>query len=157
MDPYFIAKWMHILSATLLFGTGIGTAFQMVWAMRTRRAQTVATVAGGVVLADWLFTVPAGLIQPLTGIWLVLLQGHPLSAPWLLLSLALYVLAFACWAPVAMLQIRIRNLAARAARDGASLPKAAIRAYRIWIILGWPAFTALVVVFWLMVAKPALW
>ncbi|WP_272006835.1 DUF2269 family protein [Roseovarius sp. ZX-A-9] len=157
MDPYFIAKWMHILSATLLFGTGIGTAFQMVWAMRTRQAQTVATVAGGVVLADWLFTVPAGLIQPLTGIWLAHLQGHPLSAPWLLLSLALYVLAFACWAPVAMLQIRIRDLAARAARDGASLPEGAIRAYRIWFILGWPAFAALVVVFWLMVAKPTLW
>ena len=56
MDPYLLAKWLHILSSTVLFGTGIGTAFQMVMAIRTRQAETVASVASAVVVADWVFT-----------------------------------------------------------------------------------------------------
>lgn len=156
-DPYLTAKWLHILSSTVLFGTGIGTAFQMVWAMRTGRAETIHVVASGVVRADWLFTTPAGIVQPLTGIWLCLLLGYGLTEPWLLLSYALYALAFACWVPVVALQIRIRDLAASAVDGGTGLPEAATRAYRAWFALGWPAFAALIVVFWLMVAKPEVW
>ncbi len=154
MDSYLLARWLHILSSTVLFGTGIGTAFQMVWAMRTRRVETIHSVASGVVVADWLFTTPAGLIQPVTGLWLIHLAGHSLTAPWLLASYALYVFAFCCWVPVVMLQLRIRDLAAAALANGTDLPAAALRAYRVWFALGWPAFVALVAVFWLMVHKP---
>lgn len=154
MDLYFLAKWLHILSSTVLFGTGIGTAFQMVMAIRTRRAETVASVASAVVLADWVFTTPAGLIQPATGLWLIHLTGHPWNAPWLMATYALYVLAFLCWVPVVWLQYRIRDLARATHAAGAPLPDAAIRLWRIWFALGWPAFTALVAVFWLMVSKP---
>jgi uncharacterized membrane protein len=158
MDPYFIAKWLHILSSTLLFGTGIGTAFQMVMAMQTGRAQTVADVAAAVVRADWLFTTPAGLVQPLTGLWLIHLAGWHLTEPWLLATYALYLLAFLCWAPVLHLQIRIRDLCRAAALSGPGpgpgIPPAAIRLYRIWFALGWPAFAALVAIFWLMITKP---
>jgi len=154
MDLDFLAKWLHILSSTVLFGTGIGTAFQMVMAIRTRRAETVASVASAVVLADWVFTTPAGLIQPATGLWLIHLTGHPWNAPWLMATYALYVLAFLCWVPVVWLQYRIRDLARAAHAAGAPLPDAAIRLWRIWFALGWPAFTALVAVFWLMVSKP---
>lgn len=154
MDPYLTAKWLHILSSTVLFGTGIGTAFQMVWAMRQARVEVVHSVASGVVLADWLFTTPAGIVQPLTGLWLVYLAGYSLTEGWLLLTYGLYGLAFCCWLPVVHLQIRIRDLAAAAMAAGAPLPEAAKRAYRIWFALGWPAFVALVAVFWLMVNKP---
>jgi len=153
MDPYAVAKWLHILSSTVLFGTGIGTAFQMVWAMRTGRVETVHSVASGVVIADWLFTTPAGLFQPISGLWLVHLQGWSLTESWLLLTYALYVLAFACWAPVVGLQIRIRDLAGRALAEGRPLPAEAHRLYRLWFALGWPASGALILVFWLMVAK----
>lgn len=153
-DPYLLAKWLHILSSTLLFGTGIGTAFQMVRAMRTGRTETIHSVASGVVLADWLFTTPAGLIQPLTGLWLVHLQGWSLMEPWLLAAYALYLLAFLCWVPVVHLQIRIRDLAGAALADGLPLPAEVRRLYRIWFTLGWPAFLALILVFWLMIAKP---
>lgn len=156
-DPYLIAKWLHILSSTILFGTGIGTAFQMVWAMRTHRVETIHSVASGVVIADGLFTTPAGIIQPLTGLWLIWLQGYDLNEPWLLLTYALYVLAFLCWVPVVRLQIRIRDLAGRALDQNAPLPDAAVKAYRTWFVLGWPAFIALIGVFWLMIAKPVLW
>ena len=157
MDPYLIAKWLHILSSTVLFGTGIGTAFQMVWAMRTGRVETIHSVASGVVMADWVFTTPAGVIQPLTGLWLIHLQGWSLTEPWLVLSYALYFLAFLCWAPVVHLQMRIRDLAGQALGTGSPLPRAARRAYAIWFALGWPAFAALTLVFWLMVSKPSLW
>lgn len=154
MDPYLTARWLHILSSTVLFGTGMGTAFQMVWAMRTGRVETIHSVASGVVVADWIFTTPAGIIQPLTGLWLIHLAGYDFDAPWLLAVYALYVLAFCCWLPVVFLQIRLRDLAGEALAKGAPLPAAAHRAYRIWFALGWPAFAALVVVFWLMVNRP---
>ncbi|QDC08943.1 DUF2269 domain-containing protein [Oceanicola sp. D3] len=157
MDPYLTLKWLHILSSTVLFGTGIGTAFQMVMAMRTGNAQSIAHTAHHVVLADWLFTTPAGVVQPLTGLLLIHTLGYSLTEPWLLLTYALYLLAFLCWAPVVHLQIRIRTLARTAAATGAPLPAEARRAYRIWFALGWPAFAALMGVFWLMVARPSLW
>lgn len=157
MDPYLLARWLHILSSTVLFGTGIGTAFQMVWAMRTGKVETVHSVASGVVWADWLFTTPAGIVQPLTGLWLIYIAGYSLAEPWLLATYALYVLAFICWAPVVHLQIRIRDLAGEALANGEALPHEAIRLYRTWFALGWPAFGALMVAFWLMVSRPVLW
>jgi uncharacterized membrane protein len=152
MDPYLLAKWLHILSSTVLFGTGIGTAFQMVWAIRTSRAEVVAATGSGVVAADWLFTLPAGIFQPLTGLWLAHLAGWSLTAPWLLASYALFLVAFAAWVPVVWLQYRIRDLA-RAAAPG-PLPPEVRRLYRLWFALGWPGFGALVGIFWLMVSKP---
>lgn len=156
MDPYLALKWLHILSSTVLFGTGIGTAFQMVWAMRTGRVETIHSVASGVVVADWIFTTPAGIFQPLSGLGLIYLQGWDPFAPWLLLTYASYLVAFSCWIPVVRLQILIRDLAAQALASGTSLPAQALQAYRIWFTLGWPAFAALVGVFWLMVTKPDL-
>ena len=114
-------------------------------------------MASGVVVADWLFTTPAGLIQPLTGIWLVHLAGYSFFEPWLVVTYALYVLAFLCWAPVVHLQIRIRDLAGVALSNGTALPEEARRADRLWFALGWPAFAAMIAVYWLMVAKPVLW
>jgi uncharacterized membrane protein len=156
LDLYFLAKWVHILSSTVLFGTGMGTAFQMVWAWRTQNPQTIAHVSSGVVIADWLFTTPAGIIQPLSGLALIYLQGWSPTEPWLVLTYLLYVLAFICWAPVVHLQIRIRDLTKIAAQTDTPIPPEAARAFRIWFLLGWPAFAALVAVFWLMITKPDL-
>jgi uncharacterized membrane protein len=153
MDAYAVAKWLHILSSTVLFGTGIGTAFQMVWVLRRGTAGHVAQTAAGVVMADWLFTTPAGLVQPLTGLWLVHLTGYSLTAPRLLAAYALYLVAFAAWAPVVHLQRRIRDLCRAAPADG-PVPETARHLYGIWVALGCPAFAALVAIFWLMVSKP---
>lgn len=154
MEPYLIAKALHIFSSFLLFGAGIGTAFQMIWAMRGNRAEVVAGVGRGVVAADWLFTTPAGIAQPLTGIWLAHLTGWSLTESWLLLTYALYALAFAAWAPVVYLQYRIRDICAKA--PPGPVPPEARQLYRIWFALGWPGFGALVGILWLMVSKPQL-
>jgi uncharacterized membrane protein len=111
----------------VLFGIGLGTAFQMVWAMQGRKVETVHSVASGVVWADWLVTTPAGILQPLTGLWLVHLAGYTLDEPWLLATYLAYALAFGCWAPVVWLQLRIRDLAAVALAKDTELPPQALR------------------------------
>lgn len=157
LDAYTCLKWLHILGSTVLFGTGLGTAFQMWTAHRRGDPAAVAVVASNVVLADWMFTLPAGVIQPVTGIALALMSGlHPFTS-WLVATYALYLVAFACWVPVVLLQLRVRDLSAEAVRTNTSLPAGYYSAMRLWFILGWPAFAALLVVFLLMVAKPDLW
>lgn len=150
---YFLLKTIHILAATVLFGTGIGTAFSLWMTHRRGDVAAIAVAAGNVVLADWLFTTPAMLIQPLTGFWLLHRMGIAWTTSWVMLSLALYVLAGACWLPVVAIQYRVRDLAAAAQRDHKPLPAAYFRLMRWWFALGWPAFLALVAVFWLMVRK----
>jgi uncharacterized membrane protein len=151
---YEIVKTIHILSAAVLFGTGLGTAWFMWRADRTGQAAVIFVTARHVVWADYLFTLPSILIQPLSGLWLSRLAGFPLGEWWLLVSYALYALAGACWIPVVWLQIRMRDLAGAAVRDGTKLPPLYSRYMRIWFILGWPAFAAVAAIFYLMAAKP---
>jgi len=157
MNAYAVLKFIHIVSATLLFGTGLGTAFSLWMSYRCGNVAAIATAARITVLADWLFTTPAVIVQPLSGIALMWLVGYRLTTSWLLLSVALYLLAGACWLPVVVLQLRMRDLSADAARAGTALPPAFHRRMRWWFALGWPAFLAVLGAFWLMVAKPQLW
>ncbi|HEY4168409.1 MAG TPA: DUF2269 domain-containing protein [Reyranella sp.] len=157
IDACLWLKWLHVLSSTVLFGTGLGTAFQMAMAHRRGDVAGIVVVARNVVLADWLFTLPAGIVQPITGVALALLGGWDVGASWLVATYLLYVLAFACWVPVVVLQIRVRDMAEKAVADGAPLPADYHRAMNLWLALGWPAFTSLTIVFLLMIAKPDLW
>jgi uncharacterized membrane protein len=152
---YLIVKWVHIVSSTMLFGTGLGSAFYMFFASRTRDVRATAVVVRYVVIADWLFTTPTIILQPLSGFWLVHLAGFDLRAPWLAWSIVLYLLAGACWLPVVWMQIRMRDMAAVAARESTELPAQYWRFLRWWVALGIVAFFSLVVVFYLMVLKPS--
>lgn len=151
---YLLIKWVHILSSTVLFGTGAGIAFFFLRAHRNGDAKLIAAVSGDVVLADFLFTATAVVLQPITGVALAVMAGFPLSTGWLVVSIALYGLIGCCWLPVVWLQIRMRNMAIRAAADGSPLPDAYGRYYAWWLGLGWPAFLGVMAVFYLMVAKP---
>jgi uncharacterized membrane protein len=152
---YLAVKWAHILSSTLLFGTGLGSAFYMFFASRTRDPRVVAAVVRYVVTADLIFTTPTIVLQPLTGFWLVELAGFDLRSPWIAGSIALYLLAGACWLPVVWMQIRMRDMAIEAARAGTPLPPRYWRYLSYWVGLGVVAFFSLVVVFYLMVVKPS--
>jgi uncharacterized membrane protein len=154
---YDLVKTLHILSATVLFGTGLGTAFHMWFAHRSGEPRTIAAVARNTVKADFWFTTPAVVLQPATGIALIHLAGMDPGASWLVAVYGLYGLIGLCWLPVVWLQIRARNLAALAATSGRALPAEYHRAMRLWYRLGWPAFLGTMAIFWLMVAKPELW
>jgi len=152
---YLVVKWLHILSSTLLFGTGLGSAFYMFFASLTRDARVVATVVRYVVIADYAFTTPAIILQPATGLYLVQLAGFPLDSTWIAVSVALYFLAGAAWLPVVWMQIKMRDMAIAANANGTELPQRYWQFLRAWVALGIVAFVALVVVFYLMVTKPA--
>jgi uncharacterized membrane protein len=152
---YATLKWLHVLSSTLLFGTGLGSAFYMFFASRTRDARVISVVVGYVVIADYLFTATSAVFQPLSGFWLAHQAGFSLTSRWIVGSTLLYLLAGACWLPVVRMQIRMRDMARTAARSGNELPELYWRYFRRWTALGFPAFFALVGAFYLMVAKPA--
>jgi uncharacterized membrane protein len=152
---YLIIKWLHIVSSTLLFGTGIGSAFYLLFASLSRDVRAIAVVSRHVVRADWLFTATTVVFQPLSGFYLAHLAGFPLNSRWIVWSVILYLVAGACWLPVVWLQMRMRDMAQASARDGLALPALYWRYLRIWAALGVPAFFALIIVFYLMTAKPA--
>ncbi len=154
MDPYLAVKTIHILSAAVLFGTGAGIAFFMVMAHRTGEVATIAATARIVVVADFVFTLPAVVAQPASGAWLIWRAGFEPTAGWLVAAYLLYLLVGACWLPVVFLQIKARDEAARAMADGTPLPQAYHRVFRLWFVLGWPAFAGVVGIYLLMLFKP---
>ena len=151
---YSVVKSIHILSATILFGTGLGSAFYLFMANRKKDIAGIHFAVTYVVLADWLFTTPAIVVQLVTGLWLLHLTGYKLSDRWVRWSVALFVFAGLCWLPVVRMQIRMRGMAQTARQSGAALPQAYWRLDRCWIVAGSLAFPAVIVIFYLMVAKP---
>ena len=156
-DGYLWLKVLHILSATVLFGTGLGTAFHMYATHLRGSTKEIAAAAGNTILADWLFTAPSAVVQPVTGLLLAWIAGFDLLDSWLTASYALYLVTIACWVRVAVLQYRIRALALDALQQSAALPTEYFQTMREWFWLGWPAFLSLIAVFVLMVIRPQLW
>jgi uncharacterized membrane protein len=156
MLTYFALKFAHVIGAAVLLGTGAGIAFFMLLAHRTGNAATVAAVARIVVLADFLFTATAVVVQPISGILLAWNVGYSLREGWIVASIALYLITGAFWLPVVWMQMRMRDLAAAAAREATPLPAEYHRLFRLWFAFGFPAFAAVLAILWLMIAKPPL-
>lgn len=152
---YLIVKWLHILSSTLLFGTGIGSAWYLLFAVISKNVQAIAVVTRILVIADWLFTGVTMIAQPATGFYLIHLAGFPMQTPWIKWSIVLFVIALLCWLPVVWLQMKMRDIAAEAMQQASALPARFWRYFRAWVVLGIPAFFAFIAVFYLMVVKPA--
>ncbi len=150
---YTTLKTLHILSMVVLFGTGLGSAYYKWMADRSGNVAHIAATNRHVVLADWIFTTPTVITQPVTGLWMAHLLGLPWSTPWIAVSLGLYAVAGACWVPVVCLQIRMQRLAETAAAQAQPLRPAYWQMARSWFWLGVPAFAAMVLVVALMVAK----
>jgi len=156
MVTYFVLKYVHVIGASVLLGTGAGIAFFMLIAHRTNDPALVAGVARIVVIADFLFTLTAVVLQPITGFLLVWWVGYSPWQGWIVLSLVLYVVIGLCWLPVIWLQLRMRDLAAAAVQAGTPLPAEYHTLFRRWVLLGIPAFAAVLAIVWLMVARPEL-
>ena len=156
MTAYFVLKFLHVIGAAVLLGTGAGIAFFMLMAHRSGDVALIAGTAGTVVVADYLFTASAVVLQPVTGLLLVREVGYDLADGWILASIALYLLTGAFWLPVVWMQTRMRDLARRAAASGTPLPAEYHRLFRTWFWFGFPAFAAVLAIFWLMIARPEL-
>lgn len=153
---YWVLKFVHLIGASILLGTGVGIAFFMLLAHRTADRHVVAGVARIVVIADFLFTATAVVVQPITGLLLVWVVGYSPWDGWIVLSVLLYLFTGAFWLPVVWMQMRMRDLAVIAADKREPLPPAYHRLFRLWFAFGFPAFGAVVAIFWLMIAKPSL-
>lgn len=156
MTAYLALKYLHMIGAAVLLGTGAGIAFFMLLAHRTGLAATIAAVARMAVVADFLFTASAVVLQPVTGLLLVWVAGYSLWEGWIVLSILLYLVTGAFWLPVVWMQMRMRDLAEAAALQGTPLPRAYHRLFRTWFAFGFPAFAAVLAIFWLMIARPAI-
>jgi uncharacterized membrane protein len=154
MILYFIAKYVHVLGAIVILGTGSGIAFFMLMAHRSGDPAFIARTAATVVVADMLFTASAVVLQPITGGVLMALSATSLSERWLATSLGLYAVAGLFWIPVVFMQIEMRDLARLAAAQNTPLPARYFMLYRRWFLFGIPGFGAVMAILWLMIAKP---
>jgi len=154
MTLYFLVKYLHVLGAIVILGTGTGIAFFMLMAHRSRDPAFIARTAATVVVADMLFTLGAVVLQPVTGGWLMALSGTTLAERWLVTSLLLYAVAGLFWIPVIFMQIEMRDLAVMAVAQGAPLPPRYFVLFRRWFVFGIPGFGSVMIILWLMIAKP---
>jgi uncharacterized membrane protein len=153
---YFVLKFLHVIGASVLLGTGAGIAFFMLLAHRTGDARTIAATARMVVIADFVFTATAVVAQPITGVLLARTVGYDLHTRWIMASIVLYLVTGAFWLPVVWIQAQLRTLAAAAAQSGQPLPPRYHRLFAVWFWFGFPAFAAVTAIFWLMITRPAL-
>ncbi|MEX0297942.1 MAG: DUF2269 family protein [Kordiimonas sp.] len=154
MDTYSLVKTLHVIGSTILFGTGIGIAFFMFRSHFTDDIHEKLYAARNTVLADYIFTFPAVIIQPITGFWLVSQSAYEWNETWLVITYGLYVLAGLCWLPVVWIQIQLKKMLQSAAVEDKPLPNRYNKLFRLWFLLGWPAFLGLIVVFYMMVTRP---
>ena len=154
MSIFLLLKYMHVIGAAVLLGTGAGIAFFMLLAHRTGDAAVIAAVARMVVIADFVFTASAVVVQPVTGMLLAWYMNYSIWEGWLALSMFLYLVAGGFWLPVVWMQRRMRDLATKAAQAGKTLPTEYHRLFRVWFAFGFPAFGSVLIIFWLMIAKP---
>jgi uncharacterized membrane protein len=153
---YLLLKYLHVIGAAVLFGTGAGIAFFMLMAHLTSKAATIAAVARIVVIADFVFTATAVVLQPITGLALVWNVGYSMGEGWIVLSIILYLVTGAFWLPVVWMQMRMRVLAEQAAAEGQPLPPAYYKLFWTWFAFGFPAFASVAGILLLMIARPAI-
>ena len=153
LNSYLILKLIHILCAVVVAGTGVGIAFFMYMVNRSKNIEAIAVTARHVVLADWIFTMPAVILQFITGILLMLELGYSFTSTWFVVVITLFIFIGLCWIPVLFIQVKIRELSASSLSSGIIDTRFA-RLMMLWTGLGIPAFTAIVIIFWLMVFKP---
>lgn len=155
MNSYLILKYIHVLSGAVLLGTGIGIAYFLLTAHLSRNLEAMRVVARHVILADWIFTATAVVVQPVSGVLMMLERGWSFTSSWFIATVALYVVVGLCWIPVVVLQYRMSRML-REAANHAALGADYYCAFRLWVMLGIPAFALVLALYAVMIFKPGL-
>jgi uncharacterized membrane protein len=153
---YLWLKMIHILAAIVMVGIGSGSVFYKFRADRGGDLREIAFANKNVVLADWIFTAPSVIIQPITGFLMARIAGYPLTQTWILLGIIFYITAGLCWLPAVYLQIRMRDISLNALAFNEPLPPLYRKMYKIWCWLGVGGFLSVIIVIYVMVFKPSL-
>jgi len=85
---------------------------------------------------------------------LMALSATSFTERWLIASLVLYAVSGLFWIPVVFMQIEMRNLASAAAAQNQPLPPRYFTLFRRWLLFGIPGFGSVMIILWLMIAKP---
>jgi uncharacterized membrane protein len=153
---YLAIKWLHLIGASILLGTGLGIAFFAWFGYRRAMKEGSIGLLRGVlvltVIADAVFTATAAIVQPLTGYFLWRASGDSWRSPWIAAVLTLYVFVGLCWLPVVVMQVRLRDRALVVA-DVNELGDEFHARFRGWFRLGWPAFIGVLLLFALMLLR----
>ena len=153
MDNYLILKILHILSAVIVAGTGAGIAFFMFMANRSNNPQAIKITAKHVILADWIFTLPGVITLIITGPLLMSKLGYSFSSPWFYWVCGLFLFIGLCWIPVLKIQYKLYELSKNTVSSNDVSPEFK-KLMHLWAALGIAAFSAILIIFWLMVFKP---
>ena len=158
LDDYLLLRLIHILSAVVVAGTGAGIAFFLLMAYRSKNWVALAVTARHVILADWIFTAPAVFIQLVTGLLLTHQLGYSLTSVWFIVVVSLFIFIGLCWLPVVYIQYRIAQTTESVLEQDLQKNDTNVqglkRLMRYWTGLGVLAFSAIIVMFWLMIVKP---
>ncbi|HQQ74552.1 MAG TPA: DUF2269 domain-containing protein [Pseudomonadales bacterium] len=153
VDNYLLLKYIHIICAFVLSGTGAGIAFFMLMASRTKNISAISVTARHVILADWIFTTPAVIGQFITGVLLMRYLHYSFTSIWFLSVASLFLFIGCCWIPVVFIQYKLKKMAEASEITG-ELNEGFYFAMKWWVTLGVPAFIGILVMLWLMVFKP---
>lgn len=146
---YLTLKIIHILSATIMIGTGLGSAFYLFVSYKTALFTTVKDVLKIVIIADLIFTTPSVIVQLVTGLMLAdRLNLTNTRWYWVVLSISFLVLVL--WLGAVVIQYRLKRIII----DKKSLPALFDKLMSIWFYLGVPSFGLAIFLYYLMIYKP---
>ncbi len=153
---YHGLKLLHILSAVVMTGTGIGLAYFLFLAVLTKKQEALVAIARWVIWGDWLFTLPAIITQIISGLLLVERLGWSFASVGMHWILTLYALMLVCWLPVIVIQYKLYHISLKILTEGQDVHchPSFKRLFRLWVLLGSIAFVCVLLLFWIMIFKP---
>jgi uncharacterized membrane protein len=150
--PYLILKWVHVLLAIAAIGANLTYG---VWLAQGRRnPQHLAFALRGVKILDDRIANPSYAMLLITGVALAFIGGLPLTTPWILSALVVYValllVGLAGYTPTLRRQVQLAEAGQIDSPEYAALAQRGT-------VLGIVLALLVVVITFFMVVKPSLW
>lgn len=151
---YDLAKFLHVTGVAMLMGNITVTAIWKFFADRDGRPEVLGFAQKLVTYTDWSMTFWGVILLMASGYYMAISADFNLRQGWLFWSQVLFVLAGMIWllliVPIQMKQARLAKAfsAADVGEEYRALSKR-------WLVWGLTSTVPLVIVTWLMLAKPS--